>query len=89
MKHVNLLVKGHVQGVFFRASTQEVAGQLGITGFVRNEPDGNVYIEAEGGEEQLQKFIKWCRKGPPRARVDRMEVVESSLQYYTTFEVKR
>ncbi|QOI97128.1 MAG: acylphosphatase [Flammeovirgaceae bacterium] len=89
MKHVNLLVMGKVQGVFFRASTQRVAGELGITGLVRNEPDGNVYIEAEGEEGRLEKFIDWCRQGPPRARVEQVQITESGLKNYATFRVVR
>jgi len=48
MKHLNITVKGVVQGVFFRASTKDQADQLGICGLVRNEQDGSVYVEAEG-----------------------------------------
>lgn len=57
MKHYNITVSGKVQGVFYRASTKEKAEQLGIKGFVRNQSDGTVYIEAEGEVSQLDAFI--------------------------------
>lgn len=89
MKHVNIVVAGRVQGVFFRASACEVANQLRISGFVRNEPDGTVYIEAEGDEPQLERFIAWCKKGPPRAHVARVETSEAGLKNFTSFEITR
>lgn len=89
MKHFKLNVSGKVQGVFFRAATQEAAERLGINGFVRNEPDGSVYIEAEGEEEKLNQFVAWCRFGPPRARVEKLERTEGALQGFTSFQVKR
>ena len=67
MSTVHLIIKGKVQGVFYRQSTLETANQLGINGFVQNEPDGNVYMEVEGEEAQLNKLIEWCRTGPSRA----------------------
>ncbi len=69
MIHYQIRVRGKVQGVFFRASTRDVALGLNLRGFVRNEPDGSVYIEAEGPESALQQLLAWCRQGPPRARV--------------------
>lgn len=88
-KHVNIKVSGEVQGVFFRASTKEIADALEITGFVRNEADGTVYIEAEGEEEKLKRFNQWCRKGPPRARVLSCEVSEGSLAGFEDFLIER
>jgi len=67
-------VYGRVQGVFFRASTCEVARRLGLTGYVRNLPDGSVEAVFEGKEESVKKAVEWCRRGPPLARVDRIEV---------------
>ena len=89
MKHVTTLVSGKVQGVFFRAATKEQADLLGVKGFVRNEPDGNVYIEAEGEEPELNEFIRWCSHGPSRARVDRIENKEGEVKYFQNFEVRR
>ena len=67
-------VYGRVQGVFFRATTQEVARELGLKGYVRNLPDGSVEAVFEGDEEGVRKAIEWCHRGPPTARVERVEV---------------
>lgn len=88
-KHFNITVRGLVQGVFFRASTEEQAASLKISGLVRNEPDGSVYIEAEGEEAALEEFIEWCHKGPPRAVVDKCAVSEAPLKHFDGFRIER
>lgn len=65
-----LLVSGRVQGVFFRAWTEQRARALGVNGWVRNLPDGLVEIHAEGAPEQLDALERACRDGPANARVD-------------------
>lgn len=82
IKRLKIKVFGRVQGVFFRHSTRREAEELGLSGFVRNEPDGSVYLEAEGEEEQIQKFLGWCRKGPLLAKVEKIdfEFIESSAR---------
>lgn len=70
MASVHLIVTGKVQGVFYRATAKKVADKTGITGRVQNKDDGAVEIWASGPEEQLQKFISWCREGPAGARVE-------------------
>lgn len=70
MKRYAISVTGKVQGVFFRDTTQRVASRLGLTGFVRNQPDGSVYIEAEGDENSLQQLLTWCQDGPQHAAVE-------------------
>lgn len=87
-KHVDIRVTGLVQGVWFRKSTKEKASSLGLSGFVRNEPDGSVYIEAEGGPEAIAELIKWCGDGPPLARVERVEPVDGTFQGFIGFEVR-
>jgi acylphosphatase len=89
MKHFKISVSGKVQGVFFRVSTKEQADLLGIKGFVRNEPNGDVYIEAEGEEGNLQDFLKWCGHGPSRAHVDNLKIEEGLLKDFVRFEVSR
>ncbi|RMG59518.1 MAG: acylphosphatase [Bacteroidetes bacterium] len=74
MKRYAIRVTGKVQGVFFRQSTQQEANRLGLAGFVRNEPDRSVYLEAEGAEAALQALIRWCHTGPPLARVEEVIV---------------
>lgn len=73
-KKVTLKLKGRVQGVFFRVSTQAKARELGLTGWVQNETDGTVLLEAEGEEHKLQELIKWCQSGPEYAKVGKAEV---------------
>ncbi|BCX87677.1 acylphosphatase [Methylomarinovum tepidoasis] len=68
-KRWHIWVSGRVQGVFYRAHTVEAARRLGLTGWVRNLPDGRVEIVAEGEEKALQALLDWCRQGPPLARV--------------------
>lgn len=69
-----LIVEGRVQGVYFRANTVTVANNLGVSGFVMNKPDGTVEAVLEGNEADVKKVIEWCRVGPPRARVDTVNV---------------
>jgi len=87
MKHINITVSGKVQGVFYRASTKAVADQLGIKGFVKNQEDGSVYIEAEGDDFSLESFLEWCNEGPEKAKVENVTLAESELKNYRNFEV--
>ena len=87
MKHFKFRISGRVQGVWYRASTQRKAQELGLTGFVRNEPDGSVYVEAEGEESQLLVLAEWCRRGPELARVERVDVEEGTVQGFSGFKV--
>jgi acylphosphatase len=89
VKHYNIKVYGLVHGVFFRVSAQEKAQELGLNGCVNNVVDGSVNIEAEGEEEQLKKFVEWCKKGPEKAQVTDVKVEEDLLQNYSNFVVKR
>ena len=87
MKHINIIVIGKVQGVFFRASTKAVADQMGVRGLVKNEKDGSVYIEAEADKTTLEMFLDWCKEGPDKAKVENVEVVDGELKNYRNFEV--
>lgn len=79
MKKVSIRVTGLVQGVGFRYSTKLVADQIGVYGIVRNESDGSVYIEANGDEEKIDKFIEKIRNSPsPSGQVDSINVEELS-----------
>lgn len=89
MKHISIIVSGKVQGVFFRISTEKEAKKIGVTGFVRNEKDGTVYIEAQGTEKQLDDLVEWCKRGPDRARVDEVVVKEILLGEEKEFKVMR
>jgi len=87
-KSVFISVYGRVQGVGFRFHTHKKALELGIKGFVRNKPDGSVYIEAEGQSKDVDEFVDWCRLGPEWARVDRLEKQFGNLLGYDKFEIK-
>ncbi|GGH21334.1 acylphosphatase [Sphingobacterium alkalisoli] len=87
MKHWNIIVTGKVQGVYFRATTKAVADQLGIKGFVVNQPDGKVYIEAEGDDFSLESLVEFCHEGPDRAKVEHVAYEESANRGFTNFEV--
>ena len=81
-------VAGKVQGVFFRASTKDVARQFGVKGWVKNESDGTVLIWAEGDERALNKFVEWVRQGPTYARVDNVSTKEETDAHHSDFEVR-
>lgn len=66
----DLVVTGHVQGVFYRAAMREQARRLGVSGWARNEPDGTVRAHVEGSGEALAELLHWCADGPPAARVE-------------------
>ena len=74
VKRVHLWVSGRVQGVFFRQSTETLARELGLVGWVRNLPDGRVEAIAEGEAEALDRFLAFCHHGPPAAKVDHVEL---------------
>jgi len=74
MVRAHLIIEGLVQGVYFRATTEETAHKHGVVGWVKNNPDGTVEAVAEGPEDSVLKLIAWCRSGPPRARVDAVNV---------------
>ena len=76
-KAVDVRITGRVQGVSFRARTQARAQQLGVTGWVRNEPDGSVAGHFEGTAEAVDELVAWCRHGPAYAEVDEVDVVDS------------
>lgn len=69
-----VVVSGRVQGVCYRAFTQEAAFELGLCGWVRNLPDGRVQAEVEGRRGQVEKLLERLRAGPPRALVTDLEV---------------
>lgn len=87
--HFNIKVFGKVHGVCFRAESQKKAKTLKLTGFVCNEPDGSLYIEAEGELDSLEEFLNWCRVGPSAASVSKIESEpEDELENYTSFDIK-
>ena len=73
-KQIHLVVRGRVQGVFFRASTRREARRLGLTGYVKNRPDGAVEIVAEGEEDDVKDLLSWSQHGPTTARVEAVDI---------------
>lgn len=89
MKTIRVIVKGKVQGVFYRAFVKNTADQLGIAGWVQNLPDRNVEIRATSSDELLEKFIDLCKQGPPRAMVDEVTIEELRLEPFSDFRIIR
>lgn len=89
MKHLSIQVIGKVQGVWFRVYTQKEANKLGLSGFVRNEPDGSVYIELSGPEPAVSQFLVWCKSGSPLSSVDNLIIDENDRHYRGAFIIKR
>ena len=88
MKRIRIIVNGKVQGVFYRINTIKIAQSLSIYGFVKNNADGSVLIDAEGEEPNLRSLVEWCRVGPPTARVDSVSTEQLNPLGYTDFEVR-
>ena len=80
-------VSGRVQGVWFRASTQNKALSLNITGWVKNLPDGRVELMACGEQADIIRFQDWLRVGPPNAQVDDLLIESIDRQLFTGFDV--
>jgi acylphosphatase len=89
MPTVHLIIKGRVQGVFFRATAKDVADKIGVRGWVKNTEEGNVEITATGSNEQLQEFVDWCKVGPRRAIITDVVVTHKEEENFTSFEIVR
>jgi acylphosphatase len=83
-----ICVKGRVQGVGFRWQAAAEAAKLGIHGFVKNLSDGSVYLEAEGTEGQLSKYVEWCKNGPRFGNVESVETEIRAPEGYDNFLIK-
>ena len=88
MAALHIIVKGKVQGVFFRATAKKVADKLGVAGKVRNMDEGHVEIWASGTDEQLESFVEWCREGPAGAKVSNVQT-EPLQEKYEEFIIVR
>jgi acylphosphatase len=78
-------ITGKVQGVFYRKSAQHKALELGVTGWIKNEPDGSVTAELEGEPHSVSAMESWLKKGPPQANVVEIKGEEGEEQDYTGF----
>jgi acylphosphatase len=85
---VYLIVRGRVQGVCFRAGTQQLAADLGLTGWVKNCCDRSVEIHAEGARDKLEELVAWCRKGPPAAFVSNVDLSWVESEGLSSFDIR-
>ena len=87
-RRTRALVSGRVQGVSFRDSTREKAQALGLSGWVRNLPDGSVEAVFEGGGDRVEEMLSWCEEGPPSARVRHVSAEDEEPGNLQGFEVR-
>jgi acylphosphatase len=88
MPTIHLIIKGKVQGVFFRATAKDVADEIGVQGWVKNT-EGHVEIMASGSDEQLQQFIAWCHIGPKKAIVTDVVLSQMQEERFDEFKIVR
>ncbi len=88
MPTTHLLIKGKVQGVFYRATAKKIAEKLGVTGWIKNTKNGDVEAEIFGNEQQLQRFINWCKQGPSKAQVTDVIITAKEEIRYKEFTVR-
>jgi len=89
MPAVHLIIKGKVQGVFFRATAKDIADEMNIRGWVRNTPQGDVEIMASGSQENIDRYIGWCKRGPSKAIVTNVVVTSKEDEGYERFMIVR
>ena len=85
----HLLIKGKVQGVFYRAAAREKAEELGVNGWIKNSSAGEVEAVVSGETENLQAFISWCFQGPSKAVVAHIERTELEEKIFSGFQIVR
>lgn len=86
---LSIIVRGKVQGVYYRQRTKERAEELNVTGTVKNLPDGSVHIIATGNTEQLNALVEWCWRGTGRAIVTDVQVEVRALQHFGSFSIEK
>ena len=87
-KHICITITGKVQGVGFRYHTQKIANDIAVKGFVKNNYDGSVYIEASGEVDSVDQFVNWCYTGPKWAIIEDVEISENKAMHSGHFFVK-
>ncbi|MEN8187987.1 MAG: acylphosphatase [Bacteroidota bacterium] len=87
--HYNITIRGKVQGVWFRKYTKDEADRLRLGGLVRNEPNGDVYTEAEGAKTDVIDFIEWLYAGSPRSEVKEVVYEVGEIVDFEGFEIRR
>lgn len=89
MPTIHLLIKGKVQGVFYRQTAKQIAKKLSLTGWIKNTEEGDVVARVTGNRDCLDQFISWCRTGPEKAQVTNVSVTEETEILFESFEVIR
>ena len=87
MTSYNVWIVGKVHGVGFRYYSMQMAYKYGVHGFVKNSPEGKVFMELEGEPENLNPFLEWCKMGPTGAKVKEVILEESVPKNYSTFNI--
>ena len=85
----HLLIKGKVQGVFYRATAKQMANELRLTGWIKNTKEGDVEVTVSGNNQQLEKFVNWCKKGPDKAAVEEVVVTQKEETTFKGFNIVR
>lgn len=85
--HKEIIVRGRVQGVGYRANAKHIADLLGVQGQIKNMPDKAVWILAEAEETVMEDFLAWCRKGPAFSKVTEMEISQGPVQGMKGFTI--
>jgi len=86
-KSISLLITGKVQGVGYRYSVKLKAESMAIRGYVRNQPDGSVFVTVQGENTAVENFVKWCYKGPSAALVRGVEKIPGSIEDFSEFKI--
>ena len=86
MASKHIVVHGQVQGVFFRQSAEDTAGDLGVAGWVRNRDDGTVEMVVEGEDDAVERMIAWAHEGPSHAQVTGVDVTDTEPQGLRSFD---
>jgi len=86
-KRISLLITGKVQGVGYRYSVKLKAESMAIRGYVRNQPDGSVFVTVQGENTAVENFVKWCYKGPSAALVRGVEKMPGSIEDFSEFKI--
>jgi acylphosphatase len=87
-KRAHLMISGRVQGVFYRDSSKKMADYLGLKGWVKNNPSGQVEMVVQGSEINVKSMIQWCHQGPSRAKVSQVDVKwETRVEAFEDFKV--
>ena len=89
MPTVHLIIKGKVQGVFYRATAKNLAEEIGLCGWIKNIAEGNVEAAVTGTEMQLQHFIKWCKIGPSGSKVVEVIVTDVGEEQFDKFRIRK